>query len=49
MGQEVILPVEVSLDALRVTRQNELSAIGYHHLMFDRLNVASNDRNEGFR
>jgi hypothetical protein len=26
-GQEVILPVEVNLDALRITQQNELSVV----------------------
>jgi IS30 family transposase len=30
-GQEVILPIEVNLDALRIAQQNVLSAIDYHN------------------
>jgi hypothetical protein len=41
--QESVLPVEVNLDALRIARQNELSAIDYHNLMFDRLDEVSNE------
>jgi hypothetical protein len=40
-GQEVILLVEVNLDALRIAQQNELSTIDYHNLMLDRLDEAS--------
>jgi hypothetical protein len=36
-GQEVILPIELNLDALCLARQNELSTIDYHNLMLDRL------------
>jgi hypothetical protein len=36
-GQEVVLPIEVNLDALRIAQQNELSAVDYHNLMLDRL------------
>jgi hypothetical protein len=43
-GQEAILPVEVNLDALRIARQNELSAIHYHNLMLDRLDEVSDER-----
>jgi hypothetical protein len=43
-GQEAILPVEVNLDALRIARQNELSAINYHNLILDRLDEASDKR-----
>jgi hypothetical protein len=43
-GQEVVLPVEVNLDALRIARQNELSAIDYHNLMLDRLDEVSEER-----
>jgi hypothetical protein len=39
--QEVILPVEVNLDA---TRQNELSVVDYHNLMLDRLDEVSGER-----
>jgi hypothetical protein len=40
-GQEVILLVEVNLNALRIAQQNELSTIDYHNLMLDRLDEAS--------
>jgi hypothetical protein len=43
-GQEVVLPVEVNLDALRIARQNELSAIDYHNFMLDRLDEVSDER-----
>jgi hypothetical protein len=43
-GQEAILPVEVNLDALRIARQNELSAIDYHNLILDRLDEVSDKR-----
>jgi hypothetical protein len=43
-GQEVVLPVKVNLDALRIARQNELMAVEYHNLMLDRLDKASDER-----
>jgi hypothetical protein len=43
-GQEAILPMEVNLDALRIARQNELSAVDYHNLMVDRLDEVSDER-----
>jgi hypothetical protein len=43
-GQEAILPTEVNLDALRIARQNELSAIDYHNLMLGQLDEVSDDR-----
>jgi hypothetical protein len=43
-GQEAILPVEVNLDALRIARQNELSAIDYHNLNLDSLDEVSDER-----
>jgi hypothetical protein len=43
-GQETVLPIEVNLDALRIARQNELSAIDYHNLMLDRLDEVSDER-----
>jgi formylmethanofuran dehydrogenase subunit D len=36
--------VEVNLDALRIARQNELSAVDYHNLMLDRLDEVSDER-----
>jgi hypothetical protein len=43
-GQEVVLPIEVNLDALRIARQNELSAVDYHNLMLDRRDEVSDER-----
>jgi hypothetical protein len=43
-GQETILPLEVNLDALQITQQNELSPVDYHNLMLDRLDEVSDER-----
>jgi hypothetical protein len=43
-GQEVILPMKVNLNALRIARQNELSTVDYHNLMLDRLDEVSDER-----
>jgi hypothetical protein len=43
-GQEVVLPVEVNLDALRIAQQNELSTVDYHNLMLNRLDEVSDER-----
>ena len=34
-GQEAVLPVEINLQALRVARQNDLSAVDYSNLLMD--------------
>ena len=36
-GQEAVLPVEVNLDAYRLAKQNDLSAVDYHDLMMDNI------------
>jgi hypothetical protein len=36
-GQEVVLPVEIGLQSLRVTGQGSLSAKEYHVLMMDKI------------
>jgi transposase InsO family protein len=43
-GKEAILPIEVNLNSLRIARQNELSTVDYHNLIFDRL-----QKSESFR
>jgi hypothetical protein len=43
-GQEVVLPVEVNMNALRIARQNELSAVDYHNLILDRVDEVSDER-----
>ena len=34
-GQEAVLPIEVNLDAYRLAKQNDLSAIDYYNSMMD--------------
>jgi hypothetical protein len=36
-GQEAVLPIEVNLDAYRLAKQNDLSAVVYHDLMMDNI------------
>ena len=36
-GQEAVLPVEVNLNALRIAKQNDLSAIDFYNLMMDNI------------
>jgi hypothetical protein len=36
-GQEAVLPMEIGLQSLRVTRQGSLSAKEYHELMVDKI------------
>ena len=36
-GQEAILPVEVNLDAYRLAKQNDLSAVDYYNSMMDNI------------
>ena len=43
-GQEVVLPVEVNLDAYRLAKQNDLSAVDYHDLMMDNIDEVSDKR-----
>jgi hypothetical protein len=43
-GQEVMLPVEVNLDAYKLAKQNDLSAIMYHDLMMDNINEVTDMR-----
>uniref|UniRef100_J3NCY2 Retrotransposon gag domain-containing protein n=1 Tax=Oryza brachyantha TaxID=4533 RepID=J3NCY2_ORYBR len=43
-GQEGVLPVEVNLEALRLAKKNNLSAVDYHNLMMDRIDEVSDER-----
>ena len=43
-GQETILPVEVNLDAYRLAKQNDLSAVDYYDLMMDNIDEVSDKR-----
>ena len=40
-GQEAVLPVEVTLDAYRLSKQNDLSAVDYYDLMMDNIDEVS--------
>ena len=48
-GQEAVLPVEVNLNALRLARQNDLSAVDYHNLMMDRIDEVADERLKALR
>ena len=43
-GQEAILPVEVNLDAYRLSKQNDLSVVDYYDLMMDNIDEVSDKR-----
>jgi hypothetical protein len=36
-GQEAVLPVEISLNVVRITRQNDLTVIDYYNSMMDNI------------
>ena len=42
--QEAVLPVEVNLDAYRLAKQNDLSAVDYHDLMMDNSDKVTDKR-----
>ena len=43
-GQDAVLPVEVNLDAYRLAKQNDLSAVDYHDLMMDNIDEVTDNR-----
>jgi hypothetical protein len=43
-GQEVVLPVEVNLDAYRLANQNDIFTIDYHDLMMDNIDEVTDKR-----
>jgi hypothetical protein len=43
-GQEAVLPVEIGLQNLRITRQDSLSAKEYHELMMDKIDDVPESR-----
>jgi hypothetical protein len=46
-GQEVVLPVEIGLQNLRVTGQDSLSAKEYHELMMNKIDDVPKSRFKG--
>jgi hypothetical protein len=43
-GQEVILPIVVNLDAYRLAKQNNLSAVDYYNSMMDNIDDVTDKR-----
>ena len=43
-GEEVVLPVEVNLDAYRLAKQNDLSAVDYYNSMMDNIDEGIDER-----
>ncbi|XP_066351257.1 uncharacterized protein [Miscanthus floridulus] len=43
-GQEAVLPIEVNLDAYRLAKQNDLSAVVHHDLMMDNIDEVTDVR-----
>ena len=43
-GQEAVLPIEVNLDAYRLAKQNDLSAVDYHDMMMDNIDEITDKR-----
>jgi hypothetical protein len=43
-GQEVVLPMEITLNTYRVARQNDLTVGEYHDLMMDNINEVTYTR-----
>jgi len=43
-GQEVVLPIEVNLDAYRLAKQNDLSAVDYYNSMMDNIDEVTDKR-----
>jgi hypothetical protein len=43
-GQEAVLPVEISLNAVRFTRQNDLTITDYYHSMMDNIDEVTDKR-----
>ena len=39
-----VLPIEVNLDAYKLAKQNDLSAIDYHDLMMDNIDEVNDKR-----
>ena len=43
-GQEAVLPVEVNLNAYRLTKQNDISAVDYYNSMMDNIDEVTDKR-----
>ena len=47
--QEVVLPIKVNLDAYRLAKQNDLSAVDYYDLMMDNIDEVSDRRMQALK
>ena len=43
-GQEAVLPVEISLNAVRIARQNDLTIVDYYNLMMNNIDEVTDKR-----
>ena len=43
-GQEAVLPIEINLDAYRLAKQNDLTAVDYYDLMMNNIDEVSDKR-----
>jgi hypothetical protein len=43
-GQEIMLPMEISLNAVRFARQNDLTVIDYYNSMMDNIDEVTDKR-----
>ena len=43
-GQEAVIPVEVNLNALRIAKQSDLSAVDFYNLMMDNIDEVADKR-----
>ena len=48
-GQEAVLPVEVNLDAYRLAKQNDLSAVDYYDLTMDNIDEVSDKQMQALK
>ena len=48
-GQEAVLSVKVNLDAYRLAKQNDLSAVDYYDLMMDNIDEVSDRRMQALK
>ena len=48
-GQEAILPAEVNLDAYRLAKENDLSAVDYYNSMMDNIDEVTDKRIEALK
>ena len=48
-GQEAVLPIEVNLDAYRLAKQNDLSAVDYYNSMMDNIDEVTDKHKKALK